>query len=506
MEGVVILHETVHELHTKKMDGIIFKIDFEKAYDKVKWQFLQQTLRMKGFSQSWCNWISNWVEGGTVSVKVNDNVGKNFRTCKGLRQGDPMSPILFNIVADMLAILIERAKADGQIRGVIPHLVDDGLSILQYADDTIIFLEHDFEQAKNMKAILCVFEHLSGLKINFHRSEIFCFGGAKEMEDQYRQLFGCNSGSFPFKYLGIPIHYRKLRNSDWKCVEDRFQRKLSTWKGKNNSYGGRLVLLNSVLSSLPMFMLSFFEIPRGVLQRLDYYRSSFFWSSDSQKKKYRLTKWDYICRPKDQGGLGVLNLDIMNRCLLSKWLFKLLNGDGLWQNLLRNKYLKSKPLSHMSHKPGTSQFWAGLMKVKDQFFQYGSFKPGNGMEIRFWEDTWLGLQPLKYQYPSLYNVVRKRHSTLAEVMSTTPLNVSFRRSIVGPKLVEWNDLISRLANITLSNEKDCFIWSLHKNGHFSVKSMYNAIINSNVRIHKRILWEVKVPLKIKVFMWFLQKK
>ena len=137
-------------------------------------------------------------------------------------------------------------------------------------------------------------------------------------------------------------------------MEDRFQRKLSTWKGKNNSYGGRLVLLNSVLSSLPMFMLSFFEIPRGVLQRLDYYRSSFFWSSDSQKKKYRLTKWDYICRPKDQGGLGVLNLDIMNRCLLSKWLFKLLNGDGLWQNLLRNKYLKGKPLSHMSHKPGTS--------------------------------------------------------------------------------------------------------------------------------------------------------
>ncbi|EEE54019.1 hypothetical protein OsJ_00679 [Oryza sativa Japonica Group] len=128
------------------------------------------------------------------------------------------------------------------------------------------------------------------------------------------------------------------------------------------------------------------------------------------------------------------------------------------------------------------------------------------MEIRFWEDTWLGLQPLKYQYPSLYNVVRKRHSTLVEVMSTTPLNVSFRRSIVGPKLVEWNDLISRLANITLSNEKDCFIWSLYKNGHFSVKSMYNAIINSNVIIHKRILWKVKVPLKIKVFMWFLHKK
>jgi hypothetical protein len=136
MEGVVILHETIHELHTKKRDGVIFKIDFEKAYDKVKWSFLQQTLRMK----------------------VNDEIGPYFQTKRGLKQGDPMSPILFNIVADMLALLINRAKADGQIRGVLPHLVDDGLSILQYADDTILFINHDPEQAKNLKLLLCAFE------------------------------------------------------------------------------------------------------------------------------------------------------------------------------------------------------------------------------------------------------------------------------------------------------------------------------------------------------------
>jgi hypothetical protein len=89
------------------------------------------------------------------------------------RQGDPLSPILFNIVADMLAIMIERAKSDGQFEGVIPHLVDGGLSILQYADDTILFMEHDLEKAKNLKLILLAFEHLSGLKINFHKSELF---------------------------------------------------------------------------------------------------------------------------------------------------------------------------------------------------------------------------------------------------------------------------------------------------------------------------------------------
>jgi hypothetical protein len=99
---------------------------------------------------------------------------------KGLRRGDPLSPILFNIVADMLAILIERAKADNQVSGVVPHLVDGGLSILHYDDDTILFMEHGLEKARNMKLLLCAFEQLSGLKINFHKSEIFCFGEANE--------------------------------------------------------------------------------------------------------------------------------------------------------------------------------------------------------------------------------------------------------------------------------------------------------------------------------------
>uniref|UniRef100_A0A453KU06 Reverse transcriptase domain-containing protein n=1 Tax=Aegilops tauschii subsp. strangulata TaxID=200361 RepID=A0A453KU06_AEGTS len=102
------------------MSGVVFKIDFEKAYDKVKWSFLQQALRMKGFSDKWRQWIQNFVTGGSVAIKVNDDLGHYFQTKKGLRQGDPMSPMLFNIVVDMLAILIERAKQDGQIAGVVP--------------------------------------------------------------------------------------------------------------------------------------------------------------------------------------------------------------------------------------------------------------------------------------------------------------------------------------------------------------------------------------------------
>ena len=84
------------------------------------------------------------------------------------------------------------------------------------------------------------------------------------------------------------------------------------------SVGGRLVLINSVLTSLTIFMLSFFEVPKGVLENLDYYRSRFFWQSDEHKKKYRLTKWSILCQPKEIGGLDIKNLDIQNRCLLSK--------------------------------------------------------------------------------------------------------------------------------------------------------------------------------------------
>src|SRR5664279_1083308 len=145
-------------------------------------------------------------------------------------------------------------------------------------------MEHNLQKALNMKLILAIFEQLSGLKINFHKSDFFCFGKAKDEENEYQSIFGCESGSLPFKYLGIPIHYRKLLNKEWKPIEDRFEKKLRSWAGKMLSYGDHLVLINSVLSSLPMFLLSFFEVPKGVRKRLDFYRSRFFSQSDSKKK------------------------------------------------------------------------------------------------------------------------------------------------------------------------------------------------------------------------------
>jgi hypothetical protein len=327
-DGVAILHETVHELHSKKLNGVILKNYFEKAYDKVKWSFLLQALGMKGFSPEWRALIHSSLSRGSVAIKVNDDIGHYFQTKKGLQQGDPLSPILFNIVADMLAIMIEHAKSNGLFEGVIPHLVDGGLSILQYADD-ILFMEHDLDNAQNLKLILLAFEHLSGLKINFYKSELFCFGKALDHAQLYAELFECNQGQFPIRYLGIPIHFQRLTNAEWKIMEERLQLRLSSWKGKLSSIGGRQVLINSVLSNMVLYMLSFFLLPKGVLNILDFFRSRFFWQGDSEKKKYRLAKWSIVCSPKDQGGLGIRDLEVKNTALLGKWLFRLLIEDGI---------------------------------------------------------------------------------------------------------------------------------------------------------------------------------
>nr|ABA98327.2 transposon protein, putative, CACTA, En/Spm sub-class [Oryza sativa Japonica Group] len=259
LDGVVVIHETVHELHRRKLSGVILKIDFEKAYDKVKLPFLLQTLRMKGFSPRWISWIESFISGGSIAIKVNDDVGRFFQTKKGLRQ----------------------------------------------------------EKGCNLKMLLNVFEELSGLKINFHKSELYCFGEAQTVQDQYTNLFKCEVGSFPFRYLGIPIHHRRLRNLEWKEVIERLEKWLASWKGKLLSLGGQLTLINLVLTNLPMYMMSFLEIPKGVIKKIDYFRSRFFWQGDGHKRKYRLARWDIICRPKDQGGWEFKILKLRTRLSLA---------------------------------------------------------------------------------------------------------------------------------------------------------------------------------------------
>jgi hypothetical protein len=145
------------------------------------------------------------------------------------------------------------------------------------------------------------------------------------------------------------------------------------------------------------------------------------------------------------------------------------------------------------------------MNVKNQFLSLGNFILQSGTQIRFWKDTWIGNSTLKEQYPNLYNIARRRNSTVADVLNSIPFNMSFRRALVGHNLYSWNSLVLRSVNIHLNDNEDVFKWSLTTSGQLTVRSMYNTILNENIMPNNRFLWRTKLPLKVKIFLWFMFK-
>ena len=120
---MAVLHEVLHEIRTSKEEVFILKIDFEKAYDRVRWEFLKEVLREKGFDPLWISWMRQLVRGGPATVNINGQIGSYFRNKRGVHQGDPIYPLLFNIIADALAGILDRAKAAGHISGVASNII-----------------------------------------------------------------------------------------------------------------------------------------------------------------------------------------------------------------------------------------------------------------------------------------------------------------------------------------------------------------------------------------------
>ena len=205
------LHEIIHHTHVKKKIGVILKLDFKKAYDKVNWAFLLDCFRKRGFSEMFCRWISQILHNGTVSVKINNEVGSYFQSAKGVRQGDPLSPLLFNMVGEVLTKMVLEAQNNGLIVGLASDLIDKGIAILQYADDTVLCFEHDPDKAVNLKLLLYMFELMSGLKINFLKSEVIVLGGDNIITAHYADMFNCQVGKLPLKYLGVPVTFAYLK-------------------------------------------------------------------------------------------------------------------------------------------------------------------------------------------------------------------------------------------------------------------------------------------------------
>jgi hypothetical protein len=334
MNGVLALHEVLHETKKNRSIGIVLKLDFQKAYDKVCWEFLFENLKIRGFDKKWCQWMKQVVSGETLSVKINDKMGAYFASHKGVRQGEPLSPILFNLVADCLTRMIRKSQDNGLIIGLANNLIPKGVAVLQYADDTIICLKDGMENARNMKSLLYWYEMMSGLKINFTKSEVILINGDENTNVQMAELFNYQIGMFTIKYLGVPVSPCRLHVEDWEALAERNEKKLMVWKGGVMSIAGRTTLINSSLTSSAINHMSMYLLPKTTTDRLDKQRRVFFWQGGSTKRKYRLLRWGCICKSKKNGGLGIKDIRKMNISMLCKWWWKLENEDGLWQQVV----------------------------------------------------------------------------------------------------------------------------------------------------------------------------
>ena len=253
-------------------------------------------------------------------------------------------------------------RGGGRSELVISHLL--------YADDTLIFCEANKDQLKYLSWIFKWFEALSGLKINLNKSEIIPIGPVDNVEELANEL-GCKTGSFPTSYLGLPLGAKHKAVGVWDSIEERFRKRLASWKIQYISNGGRATLIHSTLSSLPIYYLSLFRMPLKVCARLEKIQRQFLWGGSDQDRKIYLVRWAIVCMDKSKGGIVIKSFSKMNKALLSKWSWRFANErNSLWRKVICSKFGESCSGWHTSDIRGGygSSLWKDIRKDGPSFF------------------------------------------------------------------------------------------------------------------------------------------
>nr|GFA45486.1 reverse transcriptase domain, reverse transcriptase zinc-binding domain protein [Tanacetum cinerariifolium] len=305
----------------------------------------------------------------------------------------------------------------------------------------------------------------------------------------------------PCIYLGLPIGANMTRCSNWTPLVKRFQKRLSKWKCKALSYGGRLTLIKSALGSLGVYYFSTVKAPITIINKLESLRRNFFWGGNLEERKIAWIAWDKVISPLNKGGLGIGSLKTSNHSLLAKWWWRFLNEENaLWRKAIVSIHGAHDGLhmdSPMAYKSGP---WSKVINLKGDLLTLSFNLPSvfkrkveNGQTTKFWTDSWLGGEPLCSTFPRLYRLESLKSCLVCE---RAPMDTATR----GNSSNEQPHPLGLLFPWAWRN--DSWECTIDDSRLFTVKGMRKHITNlSHTSVAQPFRWNKALPIKINVFSW-----
>ncbi|KAG7547813.1 Ribonuclease H domain [Arabidopsis suecica] len=508
-DNVVITHELLHSLRTKKIKTpyMALKLDIAKAFDKVEWGYIEAILKRFGFAEQWCQWVMRCVTSVSYSVLINGSPSQKIYPCRGLRQGDPLSPYLYLLCTEGLSSLLSHAMHTNDIHGFKASCNGPPISHMLFADDSLLFCKATEEECQHILHILQIYAAASGQHVNFQKSAIL-FGKTvnPELQQKIIKLTGISKiGGFG-KYLGLPEAVGRNKTNAFSYIAQRVQQKLDNWYSHLLSLAGKEILIKSVATALPTYTMSCFLLPKRLIAQITGQMRRFWWSNQKEKQKIPWVAWSKMTSLKQYGGMGFKDLHHFNIALLAKQSWRMLkNPQSLLSRVLKAKYFSKTHLMEAKLGSRPSHAWRSIFQGMQLIKQGLKWRICDGNTVRVWHDQWLDNPPRPAKSLSIHNSTNLKVSDLMKP-STTIWDDNKLRELIHPEDIP---IIQRIRPRVIRSPDEP-TWIYTKNGQYSVKSGYHQLskpdlefpsqLPSNMDIWKAI-WALNVPPKLKHFWW-----
>ncbi|VFQ80252.1 unnamed protein product [Cuscuta campestris] len=308
-EHILLTNELMHNLDSKVRGGnVMIKQDMAKDFDKISWNYLQAVLQAFGFNEQSISLLLQNFRATYMSVLVNGKPNGFFKIMRGVKHGDPLSPLLFIIGSEGFSRSLNHAINSGYIS---PYKVGKNrvISHLTFVDDLIIFLKGNLRNILRFRHLLDSYLKASGQEVNKKKSRIFCKKGSRGLYTRkLEDTLGFKVGNPPFKYLGSTITRGKLKKTHCDHILHHFDAYINNWYSKELNPMSRLILIKHVLSAIPMHTLAVQDLPKSIIRTIHGKLANFFWGSKQGRNHYHWAKWDTLTRPTGEGGAYVITL------------------------------------------------------------------------------------------------------------------------------------------------------------------------------------------------------